>query len=133
MLSKMEKRALFGISQKTRDIVIPYPQVPLNRKGHEMSRLVARKYCYEGQVQGVGFRRTTENVATSFQVTGYVMNLSDGRVEMHVEGPIEEVDHFVQAIDDKFQSKITRVTQQLVDPRKYDDFSVSFEKSRAEL
>jgi acylphosphatase len=72
-------------------------------------------------------------MASSFPVTGYVMNLSDGRVEMHVEGPIEEIDHFVNAIDKKFESKITRVTQELVDIRKYNNFKVSFEKVAAEM
>ena len=102
-------------------------------KGYEMSRLVARKYCYEGRVQGVGFRRIAESVASAFKVTGYVMNLSDGRVEMHVEGPIDEIDHFVQEIDKTFHSKITRVTQELVDLRKYNRFSVAFEKERVEM
>ncbi|MBC7660812.1 MAG: acylphosphatase [Chitinophagaceae bacterium] len=98
-----------------------------------MSRLIARKYCFEGRVQGVGFRRITESVASAYDVTGYVMNLSDGRVEVYVEGAIDEVDHFVEEIDKKFENKITRVTQELVDPRKYDRFTVTFENERVEM
>lgn len=98
-----------------------------------MKRTIARRYRFEGHVQGVGFRRITESMASSFPVTGYVMNLSDGRVEMHVEGPIEEIDQFVNAIDKTFESKITRVTQELVDIRKYNSFKVSFEKVAAEM
>jgi acylphosphatase len=98
-----------------------------------MQRSIARRYRYEGQVQGVGFRRITETVASTFKVTGYVMNLSDGRVELHAEGPMEEIDRFVQEIDRKFESKITRVTQELVDPRKYNRFSVAFERESREV
>jgi len=98
-----------------------------------MSRTIARRYCFEGQVQGVGFRRITESLASSFPVTGYVMNLADGRVEMHVEGPMEDIDHFVQEIDKKFETKITRVTQELVDERNYNRFHITFEKGRVEM
>ncbi len=99
----------------------------------KMSRTIARRYCYEGHVQGVGFRRITETMASAFKVSGYVMNLSDGRVEMHVEGPIGEIDHLVQEIGRKFESKITRVTQELVDERKFNTFTVTFEKARLEM
>ena len=95
-----------------------------------MTRTIARKYHFEGQVQGVGFRRTTESVACIYDVTGYVMNLADGRVEVHVEGPIEAIDKFVHKIDETFENKISRVTQELVDARKFETFSVNFESER---
>lgn len=98
-----------------------------------MQRPIARRYRYEGRVQGIGFRRITESVAPTFKVTGYVMNLSDGRVELHVEGRIDDIDNFVQEIDRKFESKITRVTQELVDLRKYHKFSVAFERECREV
>ena len=53
---------------------------------------------YSGRVQGVGFRFTTEAIAASFRVTGYVKNLPDGRVELVAEGAAEELDRFQQAI-----------------------------------
>ena len=98
-----------------------------------MQRPIARRYRYEGRVQGVGFRRITESVAPTFKVTGYVMNLSDGRVELHVEGRIDDIDNFVQEIDKKFESEITRVTQELVDLRKYHRFSVAFERESRDV
>ncbi len=95
-----------------------------------MARYIARKYRYEGQVQGVGFRRITESVASNYGVTGYVMNLADGRVEVHVEGPMNKVDDFVHEIDRTFERNISRVTQELTEARKYDRFSVNFETHR---
>lgn len=41
----------------------------------------------DGHVQGVGFRWFTQETASSMGLTGYVRNLSDGRVEVCAEGP----------------------------------------------
>ena len=59
---------------------------------------IRRTVHYSGRVQGVGFRYTTEAIATRFRVAGYVRNLPDGRVELVVEGTTEELDRFQQAI-----------------------------------
>ena len=55
---------------------------------------------YSGNVQGVGFRYTAKTVATGFEVTGTVRNLSDGRVELVAEGAKDELEAFCQAIRD---------------------------------
>ena len=53
---------------------------------------------YAGRVQGVGFRYTAKNVATGYEVTGIVRNLSDGRVELLAEGLKDELEAFQQGI-----------------------------------
>jgi acylphosphatase len=53
---------------------------------------------YSGQVQGVGFRYTVRSVATGFEVTGSVRNLSGGGVELIAEGTKDELEAFRQAI-----------------------------------
>jgi acylphosphatase len=53
---------------------------------------------YEGHVQGVGFRWTVRHIAKGFEVTGWVRNLLDGRVEMQVRGEESEVRAFLGAI-----------------------------------
>jgi acylphosphatase len=55
---------------------------------------VARKFLVSGEVQGVGFRFFVQRAAARHQVTGYVRNLPDGRVEAHVEGKLESVEGF---------------------------------------
>jgi acylphosphatase len=55
---------------------------------------------YSGNVQGVGFRYTTRQLATGFDVSGTVRNLADGRVELVAEGTTEELTAFQQAIRD---------------------------------
>lgn len=53
---------------------------------------------FEGRVQGVGFRFTTKEIASSFRVTGYVANLPDGSVQLVAEGSKDEVERFLRAI-----------------------------------
>ena len=44
--------------------------------------MVAKNVFYSGRVQGVGFRYTTKRLAEEFDVSGWVRNLPDGRVEL---------------------------------------------------
>ena len=53
---------------------------------------------YEGNVQGVGFRWSVRHIAKGFDVTGFVRNLSDGRVELQAAGDEAEVQAFLDAI-----------------------------------
>jgi acylphosphatase len=53
---------------------------------------------YEGNVQGVGFRWTVRHAVTGFDVTGWVRNLPDGRVELQVTGEENEVRAFLDRI-----------------------------------
>jgi acylphosphatase len=48
-----------------------------------------------GRVQGVGFRWFTRGEAQRFGLTGWVRNLPDGSVEVHLEGPERVVDEMI--------------------------------------
>lgn len=48
-----------------------------------------------GKVQGVFFRDNTRDVARGLQVTGWVRNLEDGRVEVVAEGDKEKLEQLV--------------------------------------
>jgi acylphosphatase len=54
---------------------------------------------YSGRVQGVGFRYSTRSVACGYEVTGFVRNLPDGRVELVAEGEENEVRAFLEGMD----------------------------------
>ncbi len=61
-----------------------------------------RKTCYfSGRVQGVGFRYTAYNLAMQYDVTGFVRNLDDGRVELVIEGPQQEMLDLIADIQQK--------------------------------
>jgi acylphosphatase len=53
---------------------------------------------FEGNVQGVGFRYSVKHIAKGFDLTGWVRNLRDGRVEMQVNGVDNELQEFLKAI-----------------------------------
>lgn len=53
---------------------------------------------YAGRVQGVGFRYTAREIACGYDLTGYVRNLDDGRVELVAEGIEDEVKAFLEAV-----------------------------------
>ena len=53
--------------------------------------MVRKKIFFEGRVQGVGFRYTAAWIARELGLTGWVRNLTDGRVEMEVQGYMEDI------------------------------------------
>ena len=64
---------------------------------------------YSGRVQGVGFRYTARQIAESFDVTGYVQNLDDGRVRVVAEGEAAELDRFLGRIAETMARYIRNV------------------------
>ena len=67
---------------------------------------------FSGMVQGVGFRYQTERVAQAFDVTGYVRNMPDGRVEVVAEGERREVERFIEAVEESMTGYIRGRQQQ---------------------
>lgn len=63
--------------------------------------MIAKRVIYEGRVQGVGFRYTTKEIATGYDVCGTVKNLSDGTVELEVMGEPEEVEEYLANISEE--------------------------------
>ena len=66
---------------------------------------------FSGHVQGIGFRYTVKQTALGFEVTGWVKNLADGRVELLVEGEREELEAFQAAIPEAGLRRFIRETQ----------------------
>lgn len=48
---------------------------------------VRYRFLFTGNVQGVGFRWTNQGTARELGLTGWVLNLNDGSVEMEIQGP----------------------------------------------
>ena len=78
---------------------------------------IARKFLVGGEVQGVGYRFFAQRAAARHQVTGYVKNLKDGRVEVVAEGPAQHVEAFKHelATGPRFSS-VDQVEELILDP-----------------
>ena len=66
---------------------------------------------FSGRVQGVGFRYQVYNIAKGYETTGFVCNLTDGRVQLELEGEEAEVNNFVAEIMDQMEGFIHEVEQ----------------------
>lgn len=64
---------------------------------------------FQGRVQGVGFRYTVQNLAMRYNVCGFVRNLPDGRVELILEGPDQEIDQLIEALKGRMSDFINKV------------------------
>ena len=76
-----------------------------------MSGVYHTMVFFSGRVQGVGFRYQTVQVAKEFEVSGWVMNLPDGRVLLEAEGRAHEVRDFVAAVQERLMGYIRKTEQ----------------------
>jgi len=68
---------------------------------------IARCVLYSGRVQGVGFRATVYDISTDHSgVSGYVRNLTDGRVEVVAQGKARTIAAFLLAIEHRLERNI---------------------------
>jgi acylphosphatase len=78
--------------------------IRVNRSEASQRRIVH----YAGQVQGVGFRYTTQRIAAGYEVAGFVENLPDGRVRVVCEGASRELDQFLAELEERMAGYIDR-------------------------
>jgi acylphosphatase len=64
-----------------------------------VGRRSAAEIVVEGSVQGVGYRDFAQRRAARLGLSGYVMNLRDGRVRVRAEGPRETIDELVRELE----------------------------------
>lgn len=62
--------------------------------------MVAKYLIVYGTVQGVGFRYFSQETAQRHNIRGWVRNLNDGTVELHVEGTEDDYASFKQTLQD---------------------------------
>ncbi len=73
-----------------------------------MSEVHHETVYFTGHVQGVGFRYTTLQVAKEYEVTGFVRNLADGRVQLEAEGAKPEIEAFLKGLADAMPGYIRK-------------------------
>ena len=87
---------------------------------------VAAEILVEGAVQGVGYRYFAQRKALALGLTGYAMNLRNGAVKLHVEGPREVIEALLKELEKG--PPLARVTNCTVQwdlaTRQYSSFSI---------
>lgn len=85
-----------------------------------------------GRVQGVGYRNFAQRRAQERGLTGYAINLPDGRVKIRAEGDVEAIDLFVRELG--AGPPLARVTSVDVSPvpfsGRYQEFGIRFSEGR---
>jgi len=70
-----------------------------------------------GRVQGVGFRAAIKRIASGYEVTGWVKELADGRVEMpHCAHDDDELQGFLDEVEDSDLAAFIKEREQHIIP-----------------
>ena len=77
-----------------------------------------------GRVQKVGFRACIRRIATDLNVTGTVMNLSDGRVHIYASGESIILEKFVSMVYGCPRAVIRDVHIDEIPLKNFEDFSI---------
>lgn len=82
---------------------------------------------FKGVVQGVGFRFTVRHLANHHKIKGWVKNLTDGRVELLVDGEQESIDTFFKDLFQDMKRYIADYQLEDIQPvDDYDGFQIKF-------
>jgi len=87
--------------------------------------MIARHVSVTGRVQGVFFRAWMREQADELQVTGWVRNCPDGRVDAHIEGEDVAVAQLIERLHRGPPSaSVDKVQQWDVELCDFEDFEV---------
>ena len=75
------------------------PTVAICSGGVFLMNLQKWKILFRGHVQGVGFRYQSAQLAKRHPIVGWVKNLPDGRVELHIQGKPADLEFYLEAIE----------------------------------
>jgi acylphosphatase len=60
--------------------------------------MTRKQITYSGNVQGVGFRWKVLQISKLYSITGYVQNLTNGKVELLAEGQDDQVEEMIKKV-----------------------------------
>lgn len=86
---------------------------------------IAKHVIFTGFVQGVGFRFTANSVAKRYELKGYVRNMDDGTVEMHLQGEEQDINDCIEDLKETFTIKNVKIEPADVNTL-YKGFSIAF-------
>ena len=77
--------------------------------------MITMKWILHGRVQGVGMRYFIQRSAKQFQLTGSVKNVSNGTVEVIVQGPEKVVMTFLDVVQSSAPGYIETISKSEID------------------
>lgn len=81
---------------------------------------------FSGHVQGVGFRYSTAQLAKGYEVTGFVKNLADGRVELEIEGEAAECRKMLASVVDELDAYVRKTeSSEGIRPQSFTNFRIA--------
>jgi len=75
---------------------------------------IRKHILFYGRVQGVGFRYYSTYKAQFLGLTGWVRNLSDGSVEMEVQGEVTLIEDLIQYLQRQRFIRIERMEEEKI-------------------
>ncbi len=72
-------------------------------------KFITRQHFFPGTCKVSGFRYSVLQVAKEFEVSGFVINLPDGRVHLEAEGEAGEVAAFITAVGERMHGYIRKI------------------------
>jgi acylphosphatase len=73
-----------------------------------MTMVISKQIFVSGNVQGVFFRESTKQVTNELNLSGFVRNLRDGRVEVQIVGDLANVQSLMKWLE--IGPKLAKVT-----------------------
>lgn len=77
--------------------------------------MITMEWILHGRVQGVGMRYFIQRSARQFQLTGTVRNVSDGTVEVIIQGPKTVVLTFLDVVQNSAPGYLERVVHKTIE------------------
>ena len=75
---------------------------------------IRKHMIFSGEVQGVGFRYRAFMYAQELGLTGWVINLDDGRVEMEVQGERKQLSRLTDRLRESRWIRILDIEEQSI-------------------
>lgn len=75
---------------------------------------IRKHIIFSGEVQGVGFRYRAFVYAQELGLTGWVINLDDGRVEMEVQGERKQLSRLTDRLRESRWIRILDIEEQSI-------------------
>ena len=85
---------------------------------------IRKHMIFSGEVQGVGFRYRAFVYAQELGLTGWVINLDDGRVEMEVQGERKQLSRLTDRLRESRWIRILDIEEQSISVIKERGFQI---------